>query len=488
MSLAREARGELTSAPARSRRWSAIPLSYQSFSPLVAMFDFVWIVAVSVGSGIGYHLATTESFGDFAHFAGCGMAVGVLFCMSARAYDLYRPSNLLSTRSKVGTTLLVWVMVFFSLVTVAFTLKVSHVFSRGAVLCFFVAGVAGIVGSRAGIARVLTNVMSSGAFRGRRVVLLTDSGPRTRTELVVAFGRYGYDVSRVFEVAGSDIDTEKSDETAERVHEVLRYARHHCVDEVILAIAWSRTALIDSISATLRALPSPVSLLPDPLVGRFLERPLQDLGPAKAIELQRAPLTAFQRTIKRAVDIMVAGLGLVLLAPLFVLTALAIRLDSPGPILFMQRRVGFNGRPFRIYKLRTMTTVEDGAVIRQARRNDERVTKVGRFLRRLSLDELPQLLNVLRGEMSLVGPRPHALAHDNEYDKLIASYATRQKIKPGITGWAQVNGCRGETPHVDMMKRRVDHDLRYIDSWSLWLDIRILLMTVLHVFKSRQAY
>jgi lipopolysaccharide/colanic/teichoic acid biosynthesis glycosyltransferase len=135
-----------------------------------------------------------------------------------------------------------------------------------------------------------------------------------------------------------------------------------------------------------------------------------------------------------------------------------------------------------------MTTLEDGAVIRQVCRNDQRVTRVGRILRRFSLDELPQLLNVLRGEMSLVGPRPHALAHDNEYDKLIASYAMRQKIKPGITGWAQVNGCRGETPHVDMMKRRVDHDLRYIDRWSLWLDIRILVTTVLQVFKSRQAY
>jgi lipopolysaccharide/colanic/teichoic acid biosynthesis glycosyltransferase len=135
-----------------------------------------------------------------------------------------------------------------------------------------------------------------------------------------------------------------------------------------------------------------------------------------------------------------------------------------------------------------MTTLEDGPVIRQACRNDARVTRIGRILRRLSLDELPQLLNVLRGEMSLVGPRPHALAHDNEYDKLIASYAMRQKMKPGVTGWAQVNGCRGETPQVVMMKRRVDHDLRYIDCWSLWLDVRILVMTLLQVFKTRDAY
>src|SRR5262249_53416444 len=153
----------------------------------------------------------------------------------------------------------------------------------------------------------------------------------SQSQLVIAFRQYGYDVSRVFEVA-SDIDGGTSDETAERVQEVLRYVRQHYVDEVILAIAWSKTALIDSISAKLRALPSPVKLLPDPLVGRFLERPLAELGPAKAVELQRAPLSAVQRTIKRVVDIMVAGLSLLLLAPLFALIALAIRLDSPGPI------------------------------------------------------------------------------------------------------------------------------------------------------------
>jgi putative colanic acid biosynthesis UDP-glucose lipid carrier transferase len=488
MSFVREARGDFASDLARSRRRLAIPLSYQSFSPLVAIFDFVWIIVVSIGTGTSYQLAIMGSPGDLAHHLGCGMAVAVLFGMSARAYDLYRPSNLLSMRSKIRTTVLIWVMVFFCLTAVAFTLKVSQVFSRGAVILFFVAGIVGIVGSRAGIAHVLARLMSSGALSGRRVVLLTDSGGRTQSELVMTFRPYGYNVLQVFDVAAAEIDGGQADRTPECVREVLRYVRQHCVDEVFLAVAWSRTALIDAISAELRALPSPVKLLPDPLVARFLERPLEELGPAKAIELQRAPLTVLQRAVKRTIDIMAAGLGLGLLAPVFAFAALAIRLDSRGPIFFVQRRVGFNGHPFRIYKLRTMTTQDDGAVIRQACRNDVRVTRVGRILRRFSLDELPQLLNVLRGEMSLVGPRPHALAHDNAYDQLIASYAMRQKMKPGITGWAQVNGCRGETPRVDMMKRRVDHDLRYIDSWSLWLDIQILAMTVLQVFKARQAY
>jgi putative colanic acid biosynthesis UDP-glucose lipid carrier transferase len=203
---------------------------------------------------------------------------------------------------------------------------------------------------------------------------------------------------------------------------------------------------------------------------------------------ESAPLSLAQRGFKHAVDQCLAGAAVFLLLPLFALTALAIRLESPGPALFLQARVGFNGRRFRIFKFRTMSTMDDGPVIRQAQRNDPRVTRLGRLLRGLSIDELPQLLNVLRGEMSLVGPRPHALAHDDEYNRLIASYAMRRRMKPGITGWAQVNGCRGETPDLGTMQRRVDHDLWYIEYWSLWLDIRILLMTIIQVLQPRDVY
>jgi exopolysaccharide biosynthesis polyprenyl glycosylphosphotransferase len=187
-------------------------------------------------------------------------------------------------------------------------------------------------------------------------------------------------------------------------------------------------------------------------------------------------------------DQVLAIVGLLVLMPLFVIIAVAIRLESKGPAFFMQSRVGFNGRAFRIYKFRTMSTQEDGPVVVQAKKNDARVTRLGGILRRLSIDEVPQLLNVLRGDMSLVGPRPHALAHDNEYDDLIATYAIRHKIKPGITGWAQVNGFRGETPELGMMKQRVENDIWYIEYWSLWLDIRILVLTMARVVKSPNAY
>jgi len=178
------------------------------------------------------------------------------------------------------------------------------------------------------------------------------------------------------------------------------------------------------------------------------------------------------------IDFFLALLGLFLLFPLLLIVAVAVRLDSPGPILFRQTRTGLNGKPFKIYKYRTMTTLEDGAFIQQASPGDKRVTKIGRILRQTSIDELPQLLNVLRGEMSLVGPRPHALAHDEFYSREIFSYSNRFKIKPGITGWAQVNGLRGATPTPDDMRKRVEFDLWYAHNRSLRLYFWILVRTI----------
>jgi undecaprenyl-phosphate galactose phosphotransferase/putative colanic acid biosynthesis UDP-glucose lipid carrier transferase len=173
--------------------------------------------------------------------------------------------------------------------------------------------------------------------------------------------------------------------------------------------------------------------------------------------------------------------------PLMLVTALLIKLDSPGPVLFRQTRNGFNQQPFTIFKFRTMSVLEDGPVVKQARRNDPRVTRLGRWLRRSSIDELPQLFNVIRGEMSLVGPRPNAQSHNSEYEKLIAKYAFRHHVKPGLTGWAQVRGHRGETQYIEQMERRVDHDLWYINNWSLLLDFKILLLTAFLTFR-QNAY
>jgi exopolysaccharide biosynthesis polyprenyl glycosylphosphotransferase len=274
----------------------------------------------------------------------------------------------------------------------------------------------------------------------------------------------------------------------ERMNEVVDYARSSAVDEIVLALPWASSDLIDRAEAALQVLPIPVKLVPDAHVARFFDRPLFEFGPTKAVELQRAPLTAAQRVLKQSLDFCLAAVGLILLLPMLGVLALAIRMETPGPALFFQSRIGFNGRAFRIFKLRTMSTLDDGPDVRQARPDDPRVTPLGRLLRALSIDEIPQLLNVLRGEMSLIGPRPHALAHDDEYGRLIASYAIRRKIKPGLTGWAQVNGCRGETPSVEIMQNRIEHDLWYIEYWSFWLDFRIALMTIVQLLRPRNVY
>ena len=191
--------------------------------------------------------------------------------------------------------------------------------------------------------------------------------------------------------------------------------------------------------------------------------------------------------VKRVLDVTVALSLVVLLAPVLALVSLAIALDSRGPVLFCQRRTGLGGQTFGIFKFRSMHVLEDGAEVIQASAHDVRITRVGRIIRKLSLDELPQLFNVIAGDMSLVGPRPHALAHDDYYGATISNYALRQEVKPGITGWAQVNGARGATPTLDVMQRRVDFDAWYVAHASLALDLKILVRTPLEVLFSRNA-
>jgi exopolysaccharide biosynthesis polyprenyl glycosylphosphotransferase len=196
------------------------------------------------------------------------------------------------------------------------------------------------------------------------------------------------------------------------------------------------------------------------------------------------PLSTFDLCIKRAFDLIFATIGLIVLSPLYLVVSAAIKLDSPGPIFFHQTRHGFNNEEIRVLKFRSMTVMEDGGNFTQAAVNDPRVTLVGRILRRTNIDELPQLINVLRGEMSIVGPRPHATAHNAFFNNRIAPFSRRHNVKPGITGWAQVNGFRGQTDTIEKMQRRIEHDLHYVDNWSFLFDIKIIVITLF----SKQAY
>ena len=260
--------------------------------------------------------------------------------------------------------------------------------------------------------------------------------------------------------------------------EIINITRQEQIECAFLLVPWDDRCLIEQLMEQLRVLSMPVYLLPDGNVSHFLGSRIASIGATWTAELKRAPLTSIERAFKRLLDLIAGSVVIVTLAPMMLLVAAVIKMESPGPVFFVQTRNGFNGRPFRMCKFRTMSVLEDGPIIRQATKDDPRVTRFGRLLRRTNIDELPQLFNVIAGDMSLVGPRPHAAAHNSEYERTVANYAYRYHVKPGLTGWAQVHGLRGETQTLDLMAKRVEFDLWYINNWSFWLDLKILLRTL----------
>ena len=231
-----------------------------------------------------------------------------------------------------------------------------------------------------------------------------------------------------------------------------------------------------------------VLLIPDVFTFNILHSRLEEMNGVPVVPLYDTPLSGVNRLLKRAEDIVLATLILLLISPVLCCIALAVKLSSPGPVIFRQTRYGMDGKPIKVWKFRSMKVMENDKVVTQATQNDPRVTKVGNFLRRTSLDELPQFINVLTGGMSIVGPRPHAVAHNEQYRQLIEGYMLRHKVKPGITGWAQINGWRGETDTLEKMEKRVEFDLEYIREWSVWFDIKIVFLTVFKGFVNKAAY
>jgi putative colanic acid biosynthesis UDP-glucose lipid carrier transferase len=266
------------------------------------------------------------------------------------------------------------------------------------------------------------------------------------------------------------------------------YARAHRVDVIYIALPMASQPRILRLLEDLRDTTASIYFVPDIFVFDLIQARVDSIGNLPVVAVCESPFYGFNGLVKRASDVVLASLILVLISPLMAAIALAIKLSSPGPVLFKQRRYGVDGRKIVVYKFRSMTVAEDGDVVRQATRNDSRITRLGAFLRRSSLDELPQFINVLQGRMSVVGPRPHAVAHNELYRKLIRGYMIRHKVRPGITGLAQVNGWRGETDTVEKMKGRIEYDLHYLRNWSLLLDLQIILKTVVVVLRRQNAY
>ncbi len=381
------------------------------------------------------------------------------------------------------------VMAFSLFLSMLFLLKLGEHYSRGTFFLQLLAVCTAVLWSRAGWHRVVQSAVARGAIQAQRVILIGDPAQRS------SFGRdlsaRGINVVASLDAPGSaarvtarseqpgsaEIDLSSIDIDKE-VQLIKPTCRWLLPDHVILLTTANCLQMTCQLSRCLSDLPVTVLVVlvdsPDVLAtSRIVE-----FGHALAIEVLRQPLSAFDLFLKRSFDLIAAATGLVVLSPVLLLVALAIKLDSPGPVLFRQTRHGFNNTRIRVFKFRTMTTTEDGEQFRQAVRNDPRITRLGRLLRRTNIDELPQLLNVLLGQMSIVGPRPHATAHNKMFENRIGSFARRHNVKPGLTGWAQVNGCRGETDTLDKMERRVELDLQYIDNWSFFFDLRICVLTL----------
>ncbi len=270
---------------------------------------------------------------------------------------------------------------------------------------------------------------------------------------------------------------------------LLDFIRCNRVDRVIVALPWVASARIDGLLDKLRTVPVRIDLVPNDVVWRFAGIKMERVGPVPVLTIANGRVDEQSGFMKRIEDLVISIVLLLLIAPVLVVISLAVKLDSRGPVIFKQRRHGFNNDVFEVYKFRSMTVADSASAdFMQATRNDYRVTRVGKFLRRTSLDELPQLFNVLRGNMSIVGPRPHAVQHNIEFASIISEYFARHNVKPGITGWAQVNGLRGETNTLDKMHRRVEFDLHYIENWSLMLDLKIILRTTIAVWFDANAY
>jgi Undecaprenyl-phosphate glucose phosphotransferase len=464
-------------------------ISYSNLGLLVASADFLLIFLLSEVAGVSYQLLVLGNVGDVAAFAGIGLITGFVFVVLMEARGLYQPQSLLSGRKQIQGVVVGWLVVLSLLASLFFLLKVGGRFSRGSTAVFGVLTFVALIGLRAILAAWLQDALDKGWLTRNRALVLGDPVELARSNLSDILEHAAVTETARLALCEERELTSSAAETRDlaTIDEAIRLARSTDTDTIFLALRWNDVRW-QSVAARLRILPIPVFLLPDSTTTPIFERPVREMGSATVVELQRAPLSTVELIAKRAIDITLASFGLIALSPLMLLVALAIKLDSRGPVLFRQHRNGFNGQRFSIFKFRTMHVSENGASIKQAQRNDPRLTRLGRFLRIASIDELPQLFNVLSGEMSLVGPRPHAVAHDDAYATTVANYAFRHHVRPGITGLAQVRGLRGETREVESMQKRIDLDLWYINNWSIWLDMRILFQTAAEVFRRRNAY
>jgi undecaprenyl-phosphate galactose phosphotransferase/putative colanic acid biosynthesis UDP-glucose lipid carrier transferase len=462
-----------------------LTVSYGGVGPICALSDAIMVVFASILGPVIYGSVTKGDIFGIDIPVGMGLLSALAYVAAGWRLEVYTVVGIQRLARDYLRILASWLFSALFVALTLFLLKAGADVSRGAAIVSSGLSLFLLLTWRFVTKKRIRSALVSGAIRGRRAILIG-----SRDELLFISPEYLLLTHGIQELERVNVPARSPHATgglkleSAAVGAALEAARRTKAEEILVALSWADSVQLQLLLERLRISPLPVRLIPDHSIRNILEH-----GGSRVslFEVQRAPMTKFEQALKRCFDVVASAFILLLLMPLLLITALAIKLDTPGPILFRQRRNGFNGQEFRIFKFKTMVVMEDGLVIAQAVRGDSRVTRLGRVLRRYSIDELPQLFNVVKGDMAIVGPRPHALAHDDEYSKAIVNYAYRHHVKPGLTGWAQVNGHRGATPHVEQMKQRVDSDIWYINNWSIWLDLQIVGKTFFELARARNA-
>lgn len=454
------------------------------YSLIAGFVDAATIVILSIATGITYTRIVYGDNGAILDYAQTGILVAWLYLLPKILRREYEVTHYINYKDYAVHSIHLWNLAFACLVALAFLTKTGGTYSRGWIVMFYGSGMAAIVIVHALLAKAIKAGYQNGIIATRRLFLVGSVAD------VRDFMRQYRPEDSGLEIVGTAFLPEAEHATdmpqglGDGLLDAVAYARTLRPDDVFIVIPWSHQKIIDQCIEAFMTVPASIHLGPEHILDRFEHVTIEKIGSVASLHLLRPPMSLLSIIMKRLVDIVLSTIALIILTPFFLLIAALIKLNSPGPVFFLQRRYGFNQQMFRIVKFRTMTTIEDGNTVRQAEEGDVRVTRIGHVLRRWNIDELPQLINVLRGDMSLVGPRPHALAHDESWGLKIARYARRHNMRPGITGWAQVNGFRGNIRSDAEFQQRIACDLYYIDNWSIWFDIRILWLTVF----SRKAY
>jgi len=434
-------------------------------------------------------ILTTRIYGeDFTSYY--LVLVIITFFISTYIYErivIYRNWRKGRLLAYMRDTILGWLIIVTILVFLGYATKFHDQFSDKVLLTWFVVTPIILIVSHIAVRSIIAHWYNKGNLRPTIVIGANETSLEFIKHIAelpfLLINYHGFfderDNSRIAGNFGSHLGG---------LADVIPYIHKHNVEMIFISLPMSSQPRIQKLMDELPDTTTSIYFLPDIYIFDLMQARFDYIGDIPVVAMNESPFVGIDGVVKNTSDFVLAILIIILLSPFMLCIALAVKITSPGPIIFKQRRYGLNGEEIVVYKFRSMTVSEDGPDVVQAKKNDQRFTKIGGFLRRTSLDELPQFINVLQGRMSIVGPRPHAVAHNELYRKLIKGYMLRHKAKPGITGWAQVNGWRGETEELDKMKGRIEHDLYYLKNWSIWLDLWIILRTVWIVLRKDNAY